>query len=72
MVNPGAFGGSQKDFLMAEKPGYALVIKGHYLGDFLSNLTHCYFKRYPITLPHDEEPSPDVLASVDDDVPDPE
>ena len=31
-----------------------------------------YLKRYPINLPHDEEPTPEWLAAVDDDVPDEE
>ncbi|KAH7904749.1 hypothetical protein BJ138DRAFT_1018673 [Hygrophoropsis aurantiaca] len=72
MVNPGAFHGSRKDFLLAEKQGYAEAIKHNYAGDFLSNLNRRYLKRYPISLPHDHEPSAEHLASVNDNDADPE
>ncbi|KAK7045900.1 hypothetical protein VNI00_007331 [Paramarasmius palmivorus] len=40
--------------------------------DFVANLNHRYNKRYPPSLPHDQEPTPEHLASVNDEAPDPE
>ncbi|PPR07319.1 hypothetical protein CVT26_013679 [Gymnopilus dilepis] len=72
MVNPGAFRGSRKDFLMSQKAAYAEAVVGGFSSDALANIQRRYFKRYPVDLPHEEEPSPEALAAVDDDAPDPE
>src|ERR1700689_4692936 len=74
MVNPGAFRGSRKDFLMAEKEIYSAGIQGGYANDVLSDIQRRYFKRYPVDLDHDQEPSADRLESVNDEeaVPEPE
>ncbi|PPQ76893.1 hypothetical protein CVT26_000663 [Gymnopilus dilepis] len=72
MVNPGAFRGSRKDFLISQKAEYAEAVIGGYVADALANIQRRYFKRYPPELPHDEEPTPEHLAAVDDDGPDPE
>ena len=70
MVNPGAFQGSQKEFLLSQKPAYKVGVLGGYAADALSQIQCKYFKRYPIDLPHQEEPSVEWLAAVDDDTPD--
>lgn len=72
MVNPGAFQGSRKQFLLAEKAGYADALKTGTANDFLTDLTRRYFKRYPADLDHDVEPSAEHLDAVRDDAPDPE
>lgn len=72
MVNPGAFQGSRKEFLLSQKPAYKAGVLGGYAADALSQIQRKYFKRYPIDLPHQEEPSAEWLAAVDDDAPDPE
>ena len=72
MVNPGAFQGSRKDFLLSQKPAYKAGVLGGYAADALSQIQRKYFKRYPIDLPHQEEPSAEWLAAVDDDAPDAE
>ncbi|PPR07590.1 hypothetical protein CVT26_002260 [Gymnopilus dilepis] len=72
MVNPGAFRGSHKEFLMSQKPAYAEAVMGGYTADALADIQRKFFKRYPIDLPNDEEPTPEHLAAVDDDAPDPE
>jgi len=72
MVNPGAFRGLRKEFLLGEKETYSTAIKGGYEKDALMNIQRRYFKRFPIDLPHDVEPSNEHLASVNDDVADPE
>jgi hypothetical protein len=70
MVNPGAFQGSRKEFLLSQKPAYKVGVLGGYAADALSQIQRKYFKRYPIDLPHQEEPSVEWLAAVDDDAPD--
>jgi hypothetical protein len=72
MVNPGAFQGSQREFLLAEKPAYAAGVDGGYAADALAVIQRRYFKRYPMTLSHVEEPTAVFLAVVDDNAPDPE
>ena len=70
MVNPGAFQGSRKEFLLSQKAAYKAGVLGGYAADALSQIQRKYFKRYPIDLPHQEEPSAEWLAAVDDDAPD--
>jgi hypothetical protein len=66
MVNPGAFRGSRKDFLVAEKGIYTAGIQGGYANDALADIQRRYFKRYPVDLDHDQEPSAEHLKSVND------
>jgi len=66
MVNPGAFVGSRAEFLKGEKRAYAQAVAGGYARDVLSMISRRYFKRYPVDLPHSEEPTAEHLASVDD------
>jgi hypothetical protein len=70
MVNPGAFQGSRKAFLQSQKAAYSAGVVGGYAADALSIIQRHYFKRFPIDLPDDDEPDPEVLASIDDDTPD--
>jgi len=72
MVNPGSFGLSRKTFLISQKPAYSAGVVGGYAADALGVIQRKYHKRFPIDLPHDEEPSEEWLASVDDDEPYPE
>ena len=69
MVNPGAFQGSRREFLLSQKPAYKAGVIGGYAADALAEIQRKYFKRYPIDLPHSEEPSAEWLAEVDDDAP---
>ena len=69
MVNPGVFQGSQKNFLLGERPSYSIVVEGGYAADALALIQCHYFKRYPVELPHTEEPSPEFLVNVDDNAP---
>jgi hypothetical protein len=70
MVNPGAFQGSRKDFLLSKKSDYEAAVKGGYAADALAVIQRQYLKRYPIDLPHEQEPTAEALAAVDDDLPD--
>jgi hypothetical protein len=72
MVNPGAFQGSRKIFLQSQKADYRAGVVGGYAADALAQIERKYLKRYPIDLPHNEEPSPEWLAAVGDEVPDKE
>ena len=72
MVNPGAFRGSRKEFLMSEKAAYSAGMAGGYGADALVLIQRRYFKRYPVDLPHHEEPTAEHLAAVDDEAPEPE
>jgi hypothetical protein len=72
MVNPGSFRGSRKEFLNGEKDAYRTGVQGGYAADALANIQRRYFKRYPIDLPHDEEPPAEHLESINDDAPDDE
>ena len=44
MVNPGAFQGLRKQFLMNEKPTYKAGVLGGYAADALANIQCCYFR----------------------------
>ncbi|KAF9471420.1 hypothetical protein BDN70DRAFT_938959 [Pholiota conissans] len=72
MVNPGAFRGARKEFLMNEKANYSAAVVGGYAADAVAQIQRRYFKRFPIDLPHDEDPSPEILNTIDDDAADPE
>lgn len=72
MVNPGAFRGSRKEFLVGKKPAYALAVRNGYTQDAIAQIVRQYLKRYPIDLPHNVEPSAEWLDAVDDNAADPE
>ncbi|KAF9033390.1 hypothetical protein BJ165DRAFT_1323395, partial [Panaeolus papilionaceus] len=72
MTNPGAFQEIRRDFLISQKPIYETAIAlGHVL-DAITLIQRKYFKRFPPNIPHDVDPSPEHLASVDDNEPDPD
>lgn len=66
MVNPGAFRGLRDAFLVEQKPKYAAAVLGNYVAECVADIQRRYFKRFPIVLDHNEDPSPEFLASVDD------
>lgn len=70
MVNPGVFRGSRFAFLIGEKPAYKAGVDGGYAADALANIQSRYFRRYPVELSLDEEPSPEFLDAVNDGAPD--
>ena len=72
MVNPGSFTGLRKQFLDSQQAIYAAAVKGKYVADAVADIQRRYFKRFPITLPHTEDPTQESIDSVDDDAPDPE
>jgi hypothetical protein len=66
MVNPGAFSGSRKIFLLSEKANYVASVKDNLCAEFILGLQRHYLKRYPILLDHNEEPSAEWFANMDD------
>lgn len=72
MVNPGSFKGARKAFLLSQKLEYALAVKEHRSTEALSLILRAFFRRFPIHLSNDYEPSEDELALIDDTAPDPE
>lgn len=72
MPNPGSFPGSRGEFLKEQRERYAQAVVDGNINDVVTEIQRRYFKRYPINLPHEEEPSQEWLSQVDDDAPDPE
>lgn len=72
MVNPGSFTGRRKDFLDSQQEIYAAAAAGGHVADIVADIQRRYFKRFPITLSHTQEPSQESLDAVDDHAPDPE
>lgn len=72
MVNPGAFSGSRKAFLHDQREAYAIAVTNGHVADTVADIQRRYFKRYPITLAHDQEPSDEWLSQVNDHAPDTE
>lgn len=72
MVNPGAFSGRRKTFLDAQQELYAAAVAANHINDTVADIQRRYFKRFPITLAHTEEPTEEHLAAVDDNAADPE
>jgi hypothetical protein len=66
MVNPGVFHGLRKDFLIGEKVTYSNAVAGDYERDTIADIQRRFFKRFPVGLPLNEEPSAEHLASVND------
>ena len=72
MVNPGAFKGLRKEFLDSQKELYASAVRDNHVADTVADIQRRYFKRFPVTLSHMQEPTEEFLATVDDNAPDPE
>lgn len=61
-----AFIGTRAAFLNAQRDAYAAAVIGNHIPDCIADIQRRYFKRYPINLDHDVEPTPESLATVDD------
>lgn len=72
MVNPGSFTGLRRQFLDSQSDIYAAAVKEKHVADTVADIQRRYFKRFPLTLSHSEEPTKEFLDSVDDDAPDAE
>lgn len=72
MVNPGTFQGSRGEFLLAQSAVYASAVADGHINDTVADIQRRYLKRYPMSLPHNQEPTKEWLDQVDDDAPDPD
>lgn len=72
MVNPGGFSGLRKAFLDDQQAAYNAAVEAKNAADTLADIQRRYFKRFPVSLLHSEDPTEEFLASVDDNAPDPE
>lgn len=72
MVNPGAFSGQRKAFLDAQRAAYAAAVAENHVNDTVADIQRRYFKRFPLTLSHTQEPTAEFIAAIDDDAPDAE
>ncbi|PBK63579.1 hypothetical protein ARMSODRAFT_1023781 [Armillaria solidipes] len=72
MVNPGAFLGLRREFLIQEIEGYIQAVEEGRAAEFVADVIRRYLKRFPISLAHNVEPTAEHLAQVNDNVPDPE
>ena len=62
----------RKMFLDSQQAAYDAAAEEDDVADIVANIQRRYFKRFPLTLLHSQDPTPEHLASVDDDAPDPE
>lgn len=51
---------------------YAEAVSKDHVADTVADIQRRYFKRYPMSLPHHQEPTDEWLAQVDDSAPDPD
>lgn len=72
MVNPGVFHGRRKEFLLGERAAYAEAVQCGSAVDAIGDIWRRFFKRFPIDMPDDKEPTDEELAAVDDEAADPE
>ncbi|KAH9478970.1 hypothetical protein JR316_0009433 [Psilocybe cubensis] len=70
MPNPGIFKGARKEFLLTQKGIYADAVKNGHVAETLMTIQRRYFKRFPVEMPLDQEPTSEALAAVNDDAPD--
>lgn len=67
-----AFPGLRGEFLAGEMDDYAEAVEAGTLPDALASIQRRFFKRFPLTLGENEEPSPEWLSQVDNNTADPE
>lgn len=67
-----AFIGTRAAFLDTQREVYAAAVIGNHIADCVADIQRRYFKRYPIDLDHDVEPSAESLIAVDDNAAEPE
>jgi hypothetical protein len=67
-----AFSGLRLKFMEEQLEGYVTAVVESRENDFVLDVQRRYFKRFPLSLPHDVEPSKEALDTLDDNAPDPE
>lgn len=72
MLARAAFSGLRLQFMEEQLEGYATAVVESRDNDFVLDVQRRYFKRFPLSLSHDVEPSQESLDSVNDNTSDPE
>ena len=57
---------------MGEKEAYRQAMEEGYIAEAIANIQRRFFKRFPVDLPDDVDPSEEALAAVDDEAIEPE
>lgn len=65
MPSRGAFSNKRKAFLKSKQADFATAVEDGHTADTLAIIRRQYFKRFPVDLSDDEEPSDEALAAVD-------
>lgn len=69
-MNPGIFKGTCLEFVQGEHANYVkAVLEGHATEELMNIICH-FFKRFPISLPDNEEPSVEDLGNINNEAPD--
>ena len=66
MPRPEKFEGLRKVFLEGERERYKQAVANGTRDDYLMDVFRRFFKRFPVGLPDDKEPSSEELAKVND------
>lgn len=72
MPNPGKFHGKQKQFLTDKRPLFDASVENDHVPDVLMQIYRAYFRRFPVDMPEDVEPTDEAIAMVDDSAAEPE
>lgn len=72
MAARAAFSGLRLKFMEDQLEGYATAVVESRDNDFVLDVQRRYLKRFPLSLPHEVEPSQESLDPIDDNMPDPE
>lgn len=72
MPNPGKFHGKRKEFLTTKRPEFNASVNNDRVPDVLMQIYQAYFRRFPMTMSEDDEPTDEALAAVDDNAAEPE
>lgn len=66
------FKGARLEFLTEQIVSYEAAVAAGTTKEFVDVIYARYARRFPIEIPLDEDPSPEVLEAIDDDAPEPE
>lgn len=58
---------SRLAFMQSQQNGYTQALSDGTRGNFIVDVVRKYFRRFPVELPHEDEPTKETLAAIDDD-----
>ncbi|PPQ76153.1 hypothetical protein CVT24_006578 [Panaeolus cyanescens] len=65
-MHPGNFSAARKAFLLTQRPAYDAAFEIGDAKNAIANIFRRYCKRFPLSMPDDQDPSQDELEMVDD------